>query len=306
MDWSYLDPILNQVCFNSRVWKYPELLGRYLRWVYISRTLCEACITSSTTRAVDLSYTSDQSPIKFGLLLRSLSTQSSRGSCHGHTMITSWVKHSSDWTELSRTGGSSCLLDPTADRLGLGGRLKGGKWQKDDSGGIRTHAQKTAALTQRLRPLGHRVKHSESGTRTPVCCVRGSYDNHLHQFGRVENSGIEPETSCMLSTRSTNWANPPQLRAWVQLWPLTGGISLAGGLHRLSWVAFGQLLTACEPLSSSSSFRNFHWPFCHWFISLKPTKPSSEHHPEVSDTDSTSGPAQDCFASTPKLVTQLD
>jgi hypothetical protein len=28
---------------------------------------------------------------------------------------------------------------------------------KSDSGGIRTHARKTAALTQRLRPLGHRV-----------------------------------------------------------------------------------------------------------------------------------------------------
>ena len=25
----------------------------------------------------------------------------------------------------------------------------------------------------------------------------------------LENSGIEPETSCMLSTRSANWANPP-------------------------------------------------------------------------------------------------
>ncbi len=25
----------------------------------------------------------------------------------------------------------------------------------------------------------------------------------------MENSGIEPETSCILSTRSTNWANPP-------------------------------------------------------------------------------------------------
>ena len=81
--------------------------------------------------------------------------------------------------------------------------------RKSDFGGIRTHARKTAALTQRLRPLGHEVTHSESGTRTPVCCVRGSYDNHLHQFGWLENSGIEPETSCMLSTRSTNWANPP-------------------------------------------------------------------------------------------------
>ena len=28
---------------------------------------------------------------------------------------------------------------------------------KNDFGGIRTHAQKTAALTQRLRPLGHEV-----------------------------------------------------------------------------------------------------------------------------------------------------
>ena len=25
----------------------------------------------------------------------------------------------------------------------------------------------------------------------------------------MENAGIEPATSCMLSTRSTNWANPP-------------------------------------------------------------------------------------------------
>ena len=33
------------MCFNSRVWKYPELLGRYLRWVYIG-----------TTWAVDLPY----------------------------------------------------------------------------------------------------------------------------------------------------------------------------------------------------------------------------------------------------------
>ena len=81
--------------------------------------------------------------------------------------------------------------------------------RKSDFGGIRTHARKTAALTQRLRPLGHEVTYSESGTRTLVCCVRGSYDNHLHQFGWLENSGIEPETSCMLSTRSTNWANPP-------------------------------------------------------------------------------------------------
>ena len=28
----------------------------------------------------------------------------------------------------------------------------------DDFGGIRTHARKTAALTQRLRPLGHEVR----------------------------------------------------------------------------------------------------------------------------------------------------
>lgn len=89
-------------------------------------------------------------------------------------------------------------------RLGLGGGALAQGRQKDDFGGIQTHAQKTVALTQRLRPLGHEVKHSESGTRTPVCRVRGGYDNHLHQFGGVENSGIEPETSCMLSTRSTN------------------------------------------------------------------------------------------------------
>ena len=85
---------------------------------------------------------------------------------------------------------------------------------KSDFGGIRTHARKTAALTQRLRPLGHEVTYSESGTRTLVCCVRGSYDNHLHQFGWLENSGIEPETSCMLSTRSANWANPPSCNNW--------------------------------------------------------------------------------------------
>ena len=30
-----------------------------------------------------------------------------------------------------------------------------------------------------------------------------------HTENWLENSGIEPETSCMLSTRSTNWANPP-------------------------------------------------------------------------------------------------
>jgi hypothetical protein len=35
------------------------------------------------------------------------------------------------------------------------------KIQKDDPGGIRTHAQKTAALTQRLRPLGHRVTYTK-------------------------------------------------------------------------------------------------------------------------------------------------
>ena len=33
--------------------------------------------------------------------------------------------------------------------------------QKYDPGGIRTHAQKTAALTQRLRPLGHRVTYRD-------------------------------------------------------------------------------------------------------------------------------------------------
>ena len=42
-------------------------------------------------------------------------------------------------------------------RLGLGGGALAQGRQKDDFGGIRTHAQKTAALTQRLRPLGHRV-----------------------------------------------------------------------------------------------------------------------------------------------------
>ena len=55
---------------------------------------------------------------------------------------------------------------------------------KHDFGGIRTHAQKTAALTQRLRPLGHEVAPSTKRV--------------------LENLGIEPKTSCMLSTRSTN------------------------------------------------------------------------------------------------------
>ena len=34
---------------------------------------------------------------------------------------------------------------------------------KIDFGGIRTHAQKTAALTQRLRPLGHEVNVPNRG-----------------------------------------------------------------------------------------------------------------------------------------------
>ena len=36
-------------------------------------------------------------------------------------------------------------------------------WNKNDFGGIRTHAQKTAALTQRLRPLGHEVSVPNRG-----------------------------------------------------------------------------------------------------------------------------------------------
>ena len=52
--------------------------------------------------------------------------------------------------------------------------------RKIEFGGIQTHTQKTVALTQHHgpRPLGHQVA--------------------------LENSGIELETSCMLSTRSTN------------------------------------------------------------------------------------------------------
>ena len=43
---------------------------------------------------------------------------------------------------------------------------------KNDFGGIRTHAQKTAALTQRLRPLGHEVaewRMWESNPRPRAC-----------------------------------------------------------------------------------------------------------------------------------------
>jgi hypothetical protein len=92
---------------------------------------------------------------------------------------------------------------------------------KDDFGGIWTHANEDCGLN--TAPWTARPRSqlsSESGTRTLVCCVRGSYDNHLHQFGLVENVEIESTTSCMLSTRSTNWANPPFTKNMIRhnLW----------------------------------------------------------------------------------------
>ena len=94
--------------------------------------------------------------------------------------------------------------------VGLGLYVNCSWWNKNDFGGIWTHANEDCGLN--TAPWTARPRSqlsSESGTRTLVCCVRGSYDNHLHQFGLVENVEIESTTSCMLSTRSANWANPP-------------------------------------------------------------------------------------------------
>ena len=57
-----------------------------------------------------------------------------------------------------------------------------------------------------------------------------------HQKGWMENSGIEPETSCMLSTRSTNWANPPYRQSCS-----TGHYKLNKMKHHvIKWIALKQ------------------------------------------------------------------
>ena len=68
------------------------------------------------------------------------------------------------------TGASSkvCVVYERGSERGLDGWAP----NKNDFGGIRTHARKTAALTQRLRPLGHEVvqwRIGESNPRPRAC-----------------------------------------------------------------------------------------------------------------------------------------
>ena len=74
-----------------------------------------------------------------------------------------------------------------------------------DSGGIRTHARKTAALTQRLRPLGHRVMCPNVHTlilliiviRIQPCVVRAQNEFHEMLSNALEASRYGHSSSSM-------------------------------------------------------------------------------------------------------------
>ena len=85
---------------------------------------------------------------------------------------------------------------------------------KSDEGGVRTHAsEEIAALTQRLRPLGHLATHPASkvhplGFEPRTFAVLKRRHNQLDHGcpscqKALEMQGIDPCTSRMLSERST-------------------------------------------------------------------------------------------------------
>ncbi len=118
-------------------------------------------------------------------------------------------------------------LDPRSNALPLShatmceaktgtSRLRGGaaSQKSSDEGGVRTHAsEEIAALTQRLRPLGHLATHPASkvhplGFEPRTFAVLKRRHNQLDHGcpscqKALEMQGIDPCTSRMLSERST-------------------------------------------------------------------------------------------------------